>query len=83
MIKKLMDIITTIDKKIITIMFYGFTFSFIICIIACIISIFYMLNPISHILYSSGIILFKTGITFASTFFICAFAIDKIKKQSI
>ena len=83
MIKKLTDIIKSIDKNILKIMFSGFKFSFIICIISCIISLSYILNPISHIIYDSGLILFKTSITFAVSFFICAFAMDRIKKQMI
>ena len=81
MIKKLIDNIKNIDKKVLKIMIYGFKFSLIICIISSLVSLYYILNPISHILYSSGIILFKTGLTFASAFFVCAFAMDKIKKQ--
>ena len=81
MITKLIDNIKSIDKNILKIMFTGFKFSFIICIISCIISLSYILNPISHTIYASGIILFKTSITFVVSFFICAFAIDKIKKQ--
>ena len=81
MISKLINSIKNIDKKILKIMFLGFKFSFIICIISCAISFSYILNPVSHIIYASGIILFKTSITFAVSFFICAFAIDKIKKQ--
>ena len=81
MINKLIDSIKSIDKKILKIMSLGLKFSFIICIISCMISLYYILNPISHILFNSGIILFKTGLTFASAFFICGFAMDKIKKQ--
>ena len=81
MIKKIIDNIKNIDKKILKIMFLGFKLSFIICILSCAISLSYILNPISHITYNSGLILFKTGITFAVSFFISAFAMDKIKKQ--
>ena len=83
MIKKLIDSIKSIDKKVLKIMIFGLKFSFIICVIACIISLYYISNPISHILFNSGIILFKTGLTFASAFFVCGFAMDKIKKQAI
>ena len=83
MIKKIIDNIKNIDKNILKIMICGLNFSFIICVIACIISLYYISNPLSHILYNSGIILFKTGLTFASTFFVCAFAMDTIKKQLI
>lgn len=83
MIKELIDTINNIDKKIIKIMISGLNFSFIICVISCMISLYYISNPVSHILYDSGIILFKTGLTFASAFFVCGFAIDKIKNQLI
>jgi len=83
MIKKIIDNIKSIDKNILKIMISGLKFSFIVCVISCIILFSYILNPISHILYNSGIILFKNGLTFASAFFICAFAMDKIKKQLI
>ena len=83
MIKKIIDNIKNIDKNILKIMISGLNFSFIICVIACIISLYYISNPLSHILYNSGIILFKTGLTFASTFFVCAFVMDTIKKQLI
>ena len=81
MIKKLIDNIKSIDKKVLKIMISGLKFSFIICALSCAISIYYISNPISHILYNSGIILFKTGLTFAAAFFVCAFAIDRIKKE--
>ena len=83
MIKKVIDSINNIDKKIMKIIILGLKFSFVICVISCIISLYYISNPISHILYNSGIILFKTGLTFASAFFVCGFAMDKIKKQTI
>ncbi len=83
MIKKFMDSIKNIEKDILKIMISGFRFSLVVCIISCIISLLYILNPISHILYDSGIILFKTGLTFAAMFFVCAFAMDNIKKQLI
>lgn len=83
MIQKLIDNIKSIDKKVLKIMIKGLNFSFVICIISCAISLYYISNPVSHILYDSGIILFKTSLTFASSFFVCAFAIDKIKKQMV
>lgn len=83
MIKKFIDSAKNIEKDILKIMISGFKFSLIVCIISCIISALYILNPISHILYDSGIILFKTGLTFGVMFFISAFAIDNIKKQMI
>ena len=83
MIKKIIYNVKNMEKNILKIMIKGLNFSLGICIISCIILIFYILNPISHILYDSGIILFKAGLTFAVMFFVCAFAIDNIKKQII
>ena len=83
MINKFIDNVKNIEKDILKIMIYGIKFSLLICIISSIVSILYILNPISHILFDSGIILFKTGLTFGIMFFICAFAIDKIKKQIV
>ncbi len=83
MIKKIINGVKNIEKDILKIMFIGFKFSFTVCIISCIISLLYILHPISHILYYSGIILFKTGLTFGVMFFICAFVIDNIKKQIV
>ncbi len=80
MIKNFITNVKNIEKDVLKIMFKGLRFSLIVCIISGIFSLLYIINPISHILYDSGIILFKTGLTFAVTFFICAFAIDKIKK---
>lgn len=80
MIKNFIKNVNNIEFDILKIMFKGLRFSLVVCIISGIFSLLYIINPISHILYDSGIILFKTGLTFAVTFFICAFAMDKIKK---
>jgi len=81
MIKEFIENAKNMDKKIFKIMISGFKFSFIVCIMSCILSLSYILNPISYILYKSGIILFKTGLTFGVMFFVCAFAMDRIKKE--
>ena len=83
MIKDFIKNIKNIEGKTLKIMYLGFNFSLAICIISSIISLTYILNPISHILFQSGIILFKTGLTFGIMFFVCGFAIDKIKKEVI
>ena len=83
MIKKIINSVKNIEKDILKIMFSGLRFSLTICIISCMISLFYIFNPISHILYDSSIILFRTGLTFGVMFFICAFVMDKIKKQIV
>ncbi len=83
MIKKALDKFKNIDKNILKIMFSGFKFSFIITLLSSFVLLIYILNPVSITLFNSGIILFKTGLTFATMFFICAFAMDDIKKQMI
>lgn len=83
MIKKIIENVKNIEKSILKIMFSGLKVSFIIYMLSAFVSLLYIINPISHLLYESGLILFKTSITFAVSFFICAFAMDKIKKQMI
>jgi len=83
MIKKLANDIKQLDKNILKIMFSGFKFSFFICILSSIILLTYIINPISYILLESGTILFKTGLIFAVSFFICGFTFDNIKKQIV
>lgn len=83
MIKKFINTTKNIEKEILKIIFSSLKFSFIICVVACVILLIYILNPISHILYDSGLILFKTGLNFAIISFVCGFAMDIIKKQII
>ena len=83
MLKTLITNVKNIEKNIYKIMFFGFKISIVILIISGILSIMYILNPISHMIFESGIILFKTGLTFYITFFVCGFMMDKIKKQII
>ena len=83
MIKEFINKSKNIDKKIAKLMIKGFNISYVIILISFFISLTYILNPISHVLYKSGIILFKTGLTFGIMFFISGFAIDTIKKEII
>ena len=70
MIKEFINKSKNIDKKIAKLMIKGFNISYVIILISFFISLTYILNPISHVLYKSGIILFKTGLTFGIMFFI-------------
>ena len=81
MIKKLTNNIKNLDKDILKIMFLGFKFSFLICVLSSIVLLTYIVNPVSYILFEAGTVLFKTGLTFAVSFFICGFVINCIKKQ--
>ncbi len=75
--------IKNIDKKVVSLMCNGFKFSSIILIISLYILLLYKFNPISHILFESGILLFKASLMYAISFFICGFIIDQIMKKNI
>ena len=75
--------IKNIDKKIIPLMVKGFKFSSITLIISLYILLLYKFNPISHILFESGLLLFKASLMYAISFFICGFFIDQILKEKI
>lgn len=67
------------DDKILKIIKYCFIVSLFICTISIIIMLIYNTYYISHDLYLSGIILFKTGLTIAISSIICAIVINTIK----
>ena len=81
MVKEIINNIKNIEKNILRIMFKGFKFSFGISIISALILLFYILNPISYIIFESGIILFKSSLTFVACFFIGGVFTNKIKKD--
>lgn len=67
------------DDKILKIIKYCFIVSLFICTISIIIMLIYNTYYISHNLYLSGIILFKTSLTIAVGSIICAIVINTIK----
>lgn len=67
------------DDKILKIIKYCFIVSLFICTISIIIMLIYNTYYISHDLYLSGIILFKTSLTIAVGSIICAIVINTIK----
>ena len=75
--------IKNIDKKVISLMVNGFKFSSLILIISLYILLLYKFNPISHILFESGLLLFKASLMYAISFFICGFFVDQILKKKI
>jgi len=75
--------IKNIDKKILSLMFNGFKFSSIILIISLYILLLYKLYPISHILFESGILLFRASLMFAVSFFINGFFINQLIKNKL
>jgi len=75
--------IKNIDKKIISLMINGFKFSSIILIISLYILLLYKFNPISHIIFESGILLFRASLMYTISFFICGFFVDQLLKNKI
>jgi len=74
--------IKNIDKKVVSLMLSGFKFSSIILIISLYILLLYKFNPISHILFESGILLFKASLMYCAAFLICGFAIDQLLNKN-
>lgn len=83
MINRLIDNIKNMEKPIIKVMLQGFRFSFLICLLSLMILELHITYPFSHIVYDAGLILFRTGIMIAVSFFMCAFATDKLKNSNI
>ena len=81
MIKELINNIRNMEKNILEIMINGLKISFGIAILSSVILLFYILNPISYIIFESGITLFKIGLIFALTFLICAIFTNRIIKE--
>lgn len=80
---ELINKIKNLDEKIVKIMNFGFTFSFILCIISTI-SLFTYNFFYSHpTLFYTGLSLLKTALMFASMFLICGVGFDTIKKEMI
>lgn len=80
MIKLLKDKFNSMEKEVKKIMNGGFLFSFLVCMISMALLIAYEINA-NLDLYYIGLSVFRLSLFFAVEFFICAFAIDTIKKQ--
>ena len=65
MINKLILEIKNMDMPIVKAMKVGFKISFVLCLFATFILSLYNTYPISHIIYDSSLILFRTGLFFA------------------
>ena len=81
MVKEFINEIKNLEKDIKKIMYKGFNFCYGILIISALILLFYILNPISYIIFESGIVLFKASLTFVACFFIGGVFTNKIKKD--
>ena len=79
MIKTIFNDLKTIDKKIISVMLNGFKFSLIISLLSVYILALYSTYPFSHVAYLSGLLLFKLSLTCTVAFFVCGFAVDKMR----
>lgn len=71
--------IKNMDKSIVKVMKTFFSFSFVLCLFSVFILSLYNTYPFSHIVYYSGLILFRTSLFFTVSSFMCAFVINKIK----
>ena len=79
-VKKLKDI-KNIEKDILKIMYKGFNYCFLLTIISSLVLLYYILNPVSYIIYDCGIILFKTSLLFFVFFFISGIITNNVKKE--
>ena len=81
MLKSLNDTIKNFDKKVKKIMINGLYFSLIISIIGSLFLIYYISFKSSNFIYYIGLKIVSLSISFGVSFFACALAIDRIKKD--
>lgn len=79
MVNKFILEIKNMDMSIVKVMKRCFSFCLILCLFSVFILSLYNTYPISHIIYDSSLILFRTGLFFAVSSFMSAFVINKIK----
>lgn len=81
MIKEITNTVKNFDLKIKEIMIKGLHFSLIISIIGTIFLLYYITFKNSNFIYYIGLKTVALSISFSASFFACAFAMDKIKKD--
>ena len=81
MFRKIINTYKSMDIKVHSILKHGLKFCSILCIISVILLFTYDILFSSPLMYHIGISLFRLSLIFAIEFFICAFAIDGIKRQ--
>lgn len=81
MFKFIREKLKNLESLVKKIMKYGFYFSFFLCFVSSSILFTYETFYAIPDLYYIGLSLFKMSLIFAISFFICALAIDTIKKQ--
>lgn len=79
MVNKIILEIKNMDMSIARAMKVGFKVSFLLCLFSTFILSLYNTYPISHIIYDSSLILFRTGLFFAVSSFMSALVINKIR----
>ena len=72
--------IKNIEKGILEIMYIFFKLCFMLLILSSLTLLFYILNPISYIIFESGIILFRTSLTFLVFTFMSGIVTNNVKK---
>ena len=80
MFKLLANKLHSMEDKVKKVLHSGFIFSFIVCLISTGLLISYELTA-NLDLYYIGLSVFRLSLFFGVEFFICAIAIDTIKKQ--
>lgn len=81
MFKSLNDTIKNFDDKIKQVLIYGLRFSLGISILGSLILLYYMVIRAYPDIYYIGLKTVSLSISFASAFFACALAMDRIKKD--
>ena len=82
MVHKFIDNLFELEGPIGQVVKYGFIFSLFFCLVSGILLYFYSKFNLNYIYHEISLILFKSGITFAISFFICGIATNKIKNDT-
>lgn len=80
--KKLILSLKNLDKNTLKIMKSGYIFSAIVCLSAVAILLSYILSG-NNLFYHIGLLLMKSGFTFAVEFFVCGIIVDSIEQKRI
>lgn len=81
MLKEITNTVKNFDLKIKEIMIKGLRFSLIVSIIGAIFLLYYIAFKNSNLVYYIGLKTIALSISFSASFFACAFAMDRIKKD--
>lgn len=77
----LLNKVKNLDAKVVKVMKAGFIFSFMFCILSCMILLTYEAFYNLPTLFYIGISLFRTSLSFAVAFFICGIGFDTVQKE--